>query len=78
MPRKKTVIHADVAPIGSGGTEADMQCWVRVTQMLLRARARREARLASEELSAGAAGKPAECGGSLGGTDVPGTCKNPQ
>lgn len=79
MPRKKTVIYADVAPISSGGTEADMQFWVRVTQMLLRARAQREARLAPEGLSAGAAGKPAEYGGgSLGKTDVLGTCKNPR
>ena len=47
MARPKTTIHAEVAPITGGGTEADMMCWVRVTEMLLRAWARREARLAA-------------------------------
>ena len=51
MSRKRMVIHAESDPIGTDGTEADMQCWVRVTQMLLQARARRQARLASAGLA---------------------------
>lgn len=47
MARPKRTIHAEVAPITGGGTEADMMCWVRVTEMLLRARAQREAHLAA-------------------------------
>lgn len=47
MARPKSTIHADVDPITGGGTEADMMCWVRVTEMLLQARAKREERLAA-------------------------------
>lgn len=47
MPRNKTMIYADTASITYGGTEADMMCWVRVTEMLMRARTQREASLAT-------------------------------
>ena len=47
MARTKRTIYAEVAPITGGGTEADMMCWVRVTEMLLRAQVRREERLAA-------------------------------
>jgi len=47
MARTKRTIYAEVAPITGGGTEADMMCWVRVTEMLLRAQTRREERLAA-------------------------------
>jgi hypothetical protein len=46
MARLKTNITAEAFPITCDGTEADTQCWVRVTEMLLRARERRERRLA--------------------------------
>ena len=50
MARPRTIIHADVEPIGSNGTEADMMCWVRVTQLLMQSKARRDARLADQVL----------------------------
>ncbi len=50
MARPKRIIHVDVEPIGSDGTEADMMRWVRATRILLTAKARRDARFASQVL----------------------------
>lgn len=44
MPRPLSVIYAETTPLEMRGDEAT-QAWVRATEILLRAKARRDARL---------------------------------
>ena len=56
MPRKSPTIHVEVVENLTEATEADLRRWVRATRILLRAKARRDARvaaLASEKAIAG-------------------------
>ena len=45
MPRNKPQIYIETAPISFDGTEANLRYWVRATEILLRAKARQQARL---------------------------------
>lgn len=45
MPRNKPQIYIETAPISFDGTEANLRHWVRATEILLRAKARQQARL---------------------------------
>ena len=50
MPRSIPTIHLDVSFSASDADEADMRQWVRATEILLRIKARRDARLAGQVL----------------------------
>jgi len=47
MPRPVPTIHLDVSFSAPDADEADMRQWVRATEILLRIKARRDARLAA-------------------------------
>lgn len=48
MPRTKPTIHIELIENNVEPTESDLRQWVRATQILLRAKARRDARLAAQ------------------------------
>lgn len=48
MPRTKPTIHIELIENNAEPTESDLRQWVRATQILLRAKARRDTRLAAE------------------------------
>ena len=48
MPRTKPTIHIEMIENSAEPTDADLRRWVRATEILLRAKARRDARLAVE------------------------------
>ena len=48
MPRTKPTIHIETIDNAADATETDLRRWVRATEILLRAKARRDARLAAQ------------------------------
>ena len=48
MPRTKPTIHIELVENEAEITESDLRQWVRATQILMRAKARRNARLAAQ------------------------------
>jgi len=48
VPRTKPTIHIELIENNAEPTESDLRQWVRATQILLRAKARRDTRLAAE------------------------------